>query len=69
MCVCVFIYIAYTFCIQVPGYLVYGTGQPTKLGFSHAIQKIFDGTGGTDGVRKVLWTNMRQVLWPRIVPH
>lgn len=43
---------------KVNGYLVYGTGQPTKSGFQNALQKIFEGSGTE--VKKVLWTNMRQ---------
>jgi len=41
---------------QVPGYLVFGTGQPTKDGFNNALEAIFQ----VDGVQSVLWTNMRQ---------
>lgn len=41
---------------QVPGYLVFGTGQPTKDGFKVALQHIFDDTK----TKKVLWTSMRQ---------
>jgi hypothetical protein len=48
--------------VQVPGYLVFGTGQPTKGGFESALEHIFKDTGAS----KVLWTNMRQVrLWWR----
>ena len=43
--------------LQVPGYLVFGTGQPTKLGFENALRFIFSESGAKD----VLWTNMRQV--------
>jgi len=43
---------------KVPGYLVYGTGQPTKEGFKNALQKIFECEDAE--VKKVLWTNMRQ---------
>ena len=42
---------------QVPGYLVFGTGQPTKTGFENALRFIFSECGAKD----VLWTNMRQV--------
>lgn len=47
---------------KVPGYLVYGTGQPTKQGFSNALQKIFEVEAEEFDakVKKVLWTNMRQ---------
>ena len=41
---------------QVPGYLVFGTGQPTKLGFINALEYLVKDTGA----KKVLWTNMRQ---------
>ena len=41
---------------QVPGYLVFGTGQPTKLGFINALEYLTKDTGA----KKVLWTNMRQ---------
>lgn len=41
---------------QVPGYLVFGTGQPTKLGFINALEYLLKDTGAS----KVLWTNMRQ---------
>lgn len=41
---------------QVPGYLVFGTGQPTKDGFQAALQFISTETGSKD----ILWTNMRQ---------
>ena len=43
--------------VQVPGYLVFGTGQPTKTGFENALKFIFSECGAKD----VLWTNMRQV--------
>ena len=42
---------------QVPGYLVFGTGQPTKTGFSNALRFIMSECGASS----VLWTNMRQV--------
>jgi len=41
---------------QVPGYLVFGTGQPTKDGFSTVLDYILKETGAKD----ILWTNMRQ---------
>jgi len=41
---------------QVPGYLVFGTGQPTKIGFENALKFIFT----ESGAKEVLWTNMRQ---------
>jgi len=41
---------------QVPGYLVFGTGQPTKEGFLTALRFIFAETGAS----KCLWTSMRQ---------
>ena len=42
----------------MPGYLVFGTGQPTKLGF----QKVLEYLLREDSEAKtVLWTNMRQV--------
>ena len=44
---------------QVTGYLVYGTGQPTKVGFQNALDKIF--AANDSAVKKVLWTSMRQV--------
>lgn len=42
---------------QVPGYLVFGTGQPTKLGFMNALEYLLI---GDTGAKSVLWTNMRQ---------
>jgi len=42
---------------QVPGYLIFGTGQPTKEGFQKALQYIFS---EECGAKKCLWTNMRQ---------
>ena len=44
--------------IKVPGYLVFGTGQPTKDGFQNVLKFIFSEAGAT----KCLWTSMRQVL-------
>jgi len=41
---------------QVPGYLVFGTGQPTKAGFEKVLEVIFQETGAS----KCLWTSMRQ---------
>jgi len=41
---------------QVPGYLVFGTGQPTKDGFLNALKFIFSETGASHCV----WTSMRQ---------
>jgi len=41
---------------QVPGYLVFGTGQPTKEGFSTVLTFIAQETGA----KQILWTNMRQ---------
>lgn len=41
---------------QVPGYLVFGTGQPTKEGFQSSLSHIFT----ESGAKKCLWTNMRQ---------
>lgn len=43
--------------LKVPGYLVFGTGQPTREGFRHALERIFGETDATG----ILWTNMRQV--------
>ena len=45
---------------QVPGFLVFGTGQPTKNGFKLALEHLLQ-TGNT-GAQSVLWTNMRQVF-------
>ena len=42
---------------QVPGYLVFGTGQPTKEGFQNGLKFIFSEAGAGS----CLWTNMRQV--------
>merc|ERR1719445_1736472 len=42
---------------QVPGYLVFGTGQPTKEGFQATLSHIFS---EEVGAKKCLWTNMRQ---------
>lgn len=41
---------------QVPGFLVFGTGQPTKEGFKLVLDYLTKETGA----RNVLWTNMRQ---------
>eukprot|EP00088_Acartia_fossae_P005431 TRINITY_DN12404_c0_g1_i1.p1 TRINITY_DN12404_c0_g1~~TRINITY_DN12404_c0_g1_i1.p1 ORF type:complete len:439 (-),score=124.22 TRINITY_DN12404_c0_g1_i1:160-1476(-) len=41
---------------QVPGYLVFGTGQPTKPGFLTVLDHISNNTGAKD----ILWVNMRQ---------
>lgn len=41
---------------QVPGYLVFGTGQPTKEGFLNVLKFIF----GETGANSCLWTSMRQ---------
>lgn len=41
---------------QVPGYLVFGTGQPTKEGFENVLEVIFKESGAV----KCLWTSMRQ---------
>ena len=47
---------------QVPGYLVFGTGQPTKEGFQKVLQYLLMETGCFGRPAKsVLWTNMRQV--------
>jgi len=43
---------------KVTGYLVYGTGQPTKVGFKNALDKIF--AANDSAIKKVLWTSMRQ---------
>jgi len=46
---------------QVPGYLVFGTGQPTKSGFQGSLETIMASKGVNDvSPSKVLWTNMRQ---------
>jgi len=42
---------------QVPGYLVFGTGQPTKLGFQKALEYLLR---EDSEAKTVLWTNMRQ---------
>jgi len=42
---------------QVPGYLVFGTGQPTKLGFINCLEYLLS---DQTGAKKVLWTSMRQ---------
>jgi len=41
---------------QVPGYLVFGTGQPTKQGFLTVLEHISKESGAED----ILWVNMRQ---------
>jgi len=41
---------------QVPGYLVFGTGQPTKTGFQNGLDYINNESGAKD----ILWVNMRQ---------
>jgi hypothetical protein len=43
--------------LEVPGYLVFGTGQPTKEGFQLVLDFILKETGA----KSILWTNMRQV--------
>jgi len=46
---------------QVPGYLVFGTGQPTKEGFQKVLQYLLVETGCFGRpAQSVLWTNMRQ---------
>jgi hypothetical protein len=42
----------------VPGYLVFGTGQPTKEGFQAVLEHL---ASEEVGAKKILWTNMRQV--------
>jgi len=42
---------------QVPGYMVFGTGQPTKEGFQATLSHIFS---EEVGAKACLWTNMRQ---------
>jgi len=42
---------------QVPGYLVFGTGQPTKLGFINCLEYLLS---DKTEAKKVLWTSMRQ---------
>jgi len=42
---------------QVPGYLVFGTGQPTKLGFINVLEYLLS---DKTEAKKVLWTSMRQ---------
>jgi len=42
---------------QVPGYLVFGTGQPTKLGFINVLEYLLS---DQTEAKKVLWTSMRQ---------
>lgn len=42
---------------QVPGYLVFGTGQPTKEGFQAVLEHL---ASDVVGAKKILWTNMRQ---------
>merc|ERR1712038_1529825 len=45
---------------QVPGYLVFGTGQPTKNGFKGSLEKILESSDASDcKPSKVMWTNMR----------
>eukprot|EP00096_Caligus_rogercresseyi_P016534 TRINITY_DN922_c0_g2_i1.p1 TRINITY_DN922_c0_g2~~TRINITY_DN922_c0_g2_i1.p1 ORF type:complete len:437 (+),score=83.49 TRINITY_DN922_c0_g2_i1:206-1516(+) len=41
---------------QVPGYLVFGCGQPTKSGFKDLLQYLRDEVH----LKKIIWTNMRQ---------
>ena len=43
---------------QVPGYLVFGTGQPTKEGFEGALKYLLKDEAV--GAKSVMWTNMRQ---------
>jgi len=42
---------------QVPGYLVFGTGQPTKLGFINVLEYLLS---DKTTAKNVMWTNMRQ---------
>ena len=44
---------------QVPGYLVFGTGQPTKEGFEGALKYLLNDETAV-GAKSVMWTNMRQ---------
>lgn len=41
----------------MPGYLIFGTGQPTKEGFQAALEHL---ASEEVGAKKILWTNMRQ---------
>jgi len=43
---------------QVPGFPVFGTGQPTEEGFSKVMEKIPKGT--EEKPAKIMWYNMRQ---------
>ena len=43
---------------RVPGYKVYCSGQPTKEGFTKALEKVCE-NWPKDG--KIIWMNMRQV--------
>jgi hypothetical protein len=44
---------------KVPGYKVFGTGQPTVEGFKKVLEYIFS-TYQDQGLTEVMWTNMRQ---------
>ena len=48
----------YSVCFKVPGYLVFGTGQPTKLGFINVLEYLLS---DKTSAKSVMWTNMRQV--------
>ena len=48
----------YSDCLKVPGYLVFGTGQPTKLGFINVLEYLLS---DKTSAKNVMWTNMRQV--------
>ncbi|XP_040565703.1 paladin [Lepeophtheirus salmonis] len=41
---------------QVPGYLVFGCGQPTKSGFKDLLEYLLKEAS----LKKIIWTNMRQ---------
>ena len=46
----------------MPGYLVFGTGQPTKSGFKGCMEVILRSEDeDLNRPSKIMWTNMRQV--------
>ena len=51
----------------MPGYLVFGTGQPTKSGFKGCMEVILRSEDeDLNRPSKIMWTNMRQNLWIKV---
>ena len=54
---------------QVPGFPVYGTAQPTEIGYSKIIELVTKGT--EEEPNKIKWYNMRQepVIYLNGIPY